>query len=144
MNCKTIRHTLFLAAMVFASSTFAGTDIMKCTDASGHVTLTDQPCTGEAAQVVLSGPALAAPAQEQAFDPDAPAPSPAVSDGTSRYQLASLPPPRTMRAAPYTRVQAPGRSLARDVATLKEARRTMMLLDSSMAASRQRGLAANP
>lgn len=144
MNCKTIRHTLFLAGMVFASSTFAGTEIMKCTDGSGHVTLTDQPCVGETDQVVLSGADLAAPAPGPAFDPDAPAPSPAVSNGSSRYQLASLPPPRKLRAAPTTRMQPPGRALARDVATLKEARRTMMLLDSSFAASRQRGLAANP
>lgn len=139
MNCKAIRHTLFVAGMVFVSSTFAGTEVIKCTDQSGHVTLTDQPCKGEAAQVVLSAATTPAALADEA----APA-APAASGGTDRYQLAKMPPSTRMRAAPFTQVQAPGRSLARDVATLKEARRTLMLLDSSMAASRQRGFAANP
>lgn len=136
MNCKAIRHTLFVAGMVFVSSTFAGTEVIKCTDQSGHVTLTDQPCKGEAAQVVLSAATAPAAVADEA--------APAASGGTDRYQLAKMPPSTRMRAAPFTQVQAPGRSLARDVATLKEARRTLMLLDSSMAASRQRGFAANP
>ncbi|MCC6070899.1 DUF4124 domain-containing protein [Massilia sp. GCM10020059] len=136
MNCKAIRHTLFVAGMVFVSNTFAGTEVIKCTDQSGHVTLTDQPCKGEAAQVVLSAATAPAAAADEA--------APAASGGTDRYQLTNLPPSSRMRAAPFTQVQAPGRSLARDVATLKEARRTLMLLDSSMAASRQRGFAANP
>jgi hypothetical protein len=135
MKCNAIRHTLFVAGMVFVSSTFAGTEVLKCTDESGHVTLTDQPCKGEAAQVVLSP----ATAPQAAADDTAPA----VSNGTDRYQLTNLPPSTRMRAAPFTQVHAPGRSLARDVATLKEARRTLMLLDSTMSASRQRGLAAN-
>lgn len=135
MNCKAIRHTLFVAGMVFVSSTFAGTEVIKCTDQSGHVTLTDQPCKGEAAQEVLSGAAGASSLTDEA--------APAASDVTDRYQLTNLPPSTRMRAAPFTQVQAPGRALARDVATLKEARRTLMLLDSSMSASRQRGFAAN-
>jgi hypothetical protein len=135
MNCQAIRHTLFVAGMVFVSSTFAGTEVIKCTDESGHVTLTDQPCTGAAAQVVLTAASAAAATTDEA--------APAVSNSATRYQLTNLPPAPRMRAAPYTYVQAPGRSLARDVATLKEARRTLMLLDSTMSASRQRGLAAN-
>lgn len=141
MNCKAIRHTIFAAGMVFVSSAFAATEINKCTDRSGHVTLTDQPCAGEATQVVLSVAAQPAPVDVASADA-----APAAATGAiARYQLTNLPPSTNMRAAPYTQVQAPGRSLARDVATLKEARRTMMLLDTSMAASRQRGLsAANP
>ncbi|MBZ2209687.1 DUF4124 domain-containing protein [Massilia soli] len=144
MKCKAIRHTLFAAGMVIVSSTFAGTGINKCTDSAGHVTLTDQPCASEATQVVLTSaplPAAAEVAPEAAADQAAPA----LTGGTVRYQLTNLPPSTKLRPAPYTQVQAPGRSLARDVATLKEARRTLMLLDSSMSASRQRGLtAANP
>lgn len=136
MNCKAIRHTLFVAGMVFVSSTFAGTEVIKCTDQSGHVTLTDQPCKGAAAQVVLSGATAPSGLADEG--------TPEVSNGADRYQLTNLPPSTRMRAAPFTQVQAPGRSLARDVATLKEARRTLMLLDSSMSASRQRGFAANP
>ena len=135
MKCKAIRHTLFVAGMVFVSSTFAGTEVIKCTAESGHVTLTDQPCNGEAAQVVLAAASAPASSADQA--------APVVSNGGDRYQLTRLPPASRMRAAPFTQVQAPGRALARDVATLKEARRTLMLLDSTMSASRQRGLAAN-
>lgn len=136
MNCRAIRHTLFVAGMVFVSSTFAGTEVIKCTDQAGHVTLTDQPCAGDAAQVLLSAASPAPAVADEA--------APAASGRADRYQLTKLPPSPRMRPAPFTQVQAPGRSLARDVATLKEARRTLMLLDGSMAASRQRGFAANP
>ena len=135
MNCRAIRHTFFVAGMVLASSTFAGTEVIKCTDDAGHVTLTDQPCKGEAAQVVLSPASAPEVMQDEVATP---APS-----GATHYQLTTLPPSTRMRAAPYTQVHAPGRALARDVATLKEARRTLMLLDSTMSASRQRGLSAN-
>jgi hypothetical protein len=139
MNCRAIRHTIFAAGMVFVSSTFAGTEIIKCTDDAGHVTLTDQSCKGEdAAQVLVADAAPATAAAAEGSDA-----APVVSSSTTRYQLTNLPPPPRMRAAPFTQVQAPGRSLARDVATLKEARRTLMLLDSTMSASRQRGLSAN-
>lgn len=138
MNCKAIRHTLFAAGMVFVSSTFAGTEINKCTDSAGHVTLTDQPCSGEASKVVLA--VASAPAAAETAPEDS---APAATGGAVRYQLTNLPPSTKMRPAPYTQVQAPDRSLARDVATLKEARRTLMMLDSSMSAARQRGLSAS-
>lgn len=138
MNHHTIRRTLFIAGMVFVSSTFAGTEVIKCTDDSGRVTLTDQPCQRDDNQVVLS--AASNPVAETAA-PEAEAA--AVASGGARYQLRALPPVPRMRAAPYTQVQAPGRALARDVATLKEARRTSMLLDSTMAASRQGRLDAS-
>ena len=141
MNCRAIRHTIFAAGMMFVSSTFAGTEIIKCTDDAGRVTLTDQSCKGEDAAQVLVTEATAPEALPAAMPASEAAP--AVSGSTTRYQLTNLPPSPRMRAAPYTQVQAPGRSLARDVATLKEARRTLMLLDSTMSASRQRGLAAN-
>ncbi|HEY0491016.1 MAG TPA: DUF4124 domain-containing protein [Telluria sp.] len=126
----TVRRTLFIAGMVFVSSTFAGTEVIKCTDDSGRVTLTDQPCQRDDEQLVLS----AAATPEVASVPEAVA---EAASSSARYQVRALPPSPRLRAAPYTDVQAPGRSLARDVATLKEARRTLMLLDSTMAASRQ-------
>ena len=65
MNCRAIRHTIFAAGMVFVSSTFAGTEIIKCTDDAGHVTRTDQSCKGEdAAQVLVADAAPAAAAAE--------------------------------------------------------------------------------
>jgi hypothetical protein len=127
---QTVRRTLFIAGMVFVSSTFAGTEVIKCTDDSGRVTLTDQPCQRDDEQVVLS--AAATPAAATVAEAVA-----GVASSGERYQVRALPPSRSLRAAPYTEVHAPGRSLARDVATLKEARRTLMLLDSTMAASRQ-------
>jgi hypothetical protein len=138
MICHTIRRTLFIAGMVVVSSTFAGTEVNKCTDAAGRVTLTDQPCQANAEQVVLSAATPAAPA----VAPESNAPA-VASNGAERYHLKALPPSTRLRAAPYTEVHAPGRTLARDVATLKEARRTLMLLDSTMAASRQANLTAN-
>lgn len=136
MNCRAIRHTLFAAGMMFVSSTFAGTEVIKCTDGAGHVTLTDRPCKGEeAAQLVVAAATEPAAALSEA--------APTVSGSTTRYQLTNMPPAPRLRPAPFTQLQAPGRSLARDVATLKEARRTLMLLDSTMSASRQRGLSAN-
>lgn len=134
MNRNAVRRTLFIAGMVFVSSTFAGTDVIKCTDESGRVTLTDMPCQRDAEQVVLS----AASAPEKAT-----AAAETVASAGERYQLRALPPVPRLRAAPFTEVHAPGRALARDVATLKEARRTSMLLDSTMAASRQGRLDAS-
>lgn len=131
MSSRTIRNTIFCAGMALVSSTFAGTEVLKCTDDAGRVTLTDQPCKDAAGQVVL---ALAADASATAEPPPA--------SNTAHYRLASLPPSPQLRAAPYTEVRAPGRALAGDVATLKEARRTLMLLDNTMAASRKHGLAA--
>lgn len=137
MICHTIRRTLFVAGMVFVSSTFAGTEVIKCTDEAGRVTLTDQPCQSDATAVVLSA---ATPAEVAAPERNALAVAPAAAE---RYQVRALPPSTRLRPAPYTEVQAPGRSLARDVATLKEARRTLMLLDSTMAASRHASLTAH-
>lgn len=136
MNCQTVRRTLFIAGMVFVSSTFAGTEVIKCTDASGRVTLTDQPCQRDAEQAILS--AASTPVEGTSAPEVA-----AVASVGDRYQLRALPPSQRLRTAPYTEVQAPGRALARDVATLKEARRTSMLLDSTMAASRQGRLDAS-
>ena len=137
MNHHTIRRTLFIAGMVFVSSTFAGTEVIKCTDESGRVTLTDQTCQRDDDQVILSA------AASQVAETAAPAAAAEIASAGERYQLRALPPAPRMRAAPYTQVQAPGRALVRDVATLKEARRTSMLLDSTMAASRQGRLDAS-
>ncbi|MGZ8288036.1 MAG: DUF4124 domain-containing protein [Telluria sp.] len=123
MNSRAVRSTIIIAGLVFASSTFAGTDVIKCTGADGHVTLTDRQCDGDAEQVVLqSAPAPSVQADE-------PLPE-AVRSSPDRYQIKALPP--RARAASYAYAQPPGRALARDVATLQQARRTLMLLDSTM------------
>lgn len=149
MSSRTIRNTIFIAGMVLVSSTFAGTDVIKCTDESGRVTLTDQPCKDAVDQVILAAAPnpevelAQAPATPEAAEVHAPAVvEPVLRSDTGRHRLASLPPSPRLRAAPYTQVRAPGRALARDVATLKEAHRTLMLLDNTMTASRKQGLAA--
>ncbi|MGZ9043591.1 MAG: DUF4124 domain-containing protein [Telluria sp.] len=129
MTSRAVRHTLFIAGLVLASSTFAGTDVLKCTDPSGHVTLTDQPCPANGGEVVFDGSADAA---DEASAP--------AMDSGSRYRLASLPPAPRLRARPLA--QPPGRALARDVATLKQAHRALLALDSTMSAARHQGLAA--
>jgi len=103
-----------LCAALSAPAAYAGSDIVKCVDGLGRVTLTDQPCDGGAATVrVASMPA---------------------DEGLSRaqpYPLAVehsvLPPP------PQKRVMAPrakAKPLMRDVATLKAARANFLLLDA--------------
>lgn len=130
MTSRAVRHTILIAGMMLASGTFAASDVLKCTDSSGHITLTDQPCPASAGQVVLAGSADAT-ADEAA--------APAVQ-GATRYQLTSLPPAPRLRATGAA--QPPGRALAQDVATLKQARRTLLMLDSTMSAARHQGLAA--
>ena len=90
---QTVRRTLFIFCLVFVSSTFAGTEVIKCTDDSGRVTLTDQPCQRDDEQLVLS--AAATPAA--ATVPEAAA---EVASSSERYQVRALPPSRSLRAAP--------------------------------------------
>ncbi|QNB00532.1 DUF4124 domain-containing protein [Massilia sp. Se16.2.3] len=40
--------SLALAALAAAPAALAGSDILKCVDRAGHVTLTDQPCESNA------------------------------------------------------------------------------------------------
>lgn len=138
MTSRAVRHTILIAGLVLASGTFAGTDVLKCTDPSGHITLTDQPCPASAGQVVLAS-TPDAPAEAVAANAADESAAPAVH-GATRYQLTSLPPAPRLRAGGL--VQPPGRALAQDVATLKQARRALLLLDSTMSAARHQGLAA--
>jgi hypothetical protein len=99
-----------LSASVAAPAAMAGNEIVKCIDSSGHVTLTDQPCEAGTATVRLASvtpPAVTATAQRHVL--------PAAElrhDAWKRPQVA--------RAAP----------LSRDVATLKAARRMLMLQET--------------
>ncbi|WP_182915628.1 DUF4124 domain-containing protein [Massilia cavernae] len=125
MNSRAVSHTIIIAGLVFASSTFAGTDIVRCTDDEGHVTLTDRQCDSGAEEVLLSSsPAPAAVPAEPL--------SAAARSAPDGYQIKALPPAPRMRASTYAKLQPPGRALARDVLTMQQARRTLMLLDSNM------------
>jgi hypothetical protein len=106
------------AAWLAAPAVMAGTDIVKCVDAHGRVTLTDQACDSGA-----TATRLVADMPDAAW-PDAP---PArerhlVPAAQLRRQAAyeqAWQPPHAARAAP----------LARDVATLKAARRALLLME---------------
>ena len=100
-----------LTALVAAAPASTAGDIVKCVDAGGHVTLTDQPCAGGAVTVRL----------EQGVGQKA---EPAARH---RYVL----PAADLRHEAWKRpaVERPAQ-LARDVATLKAARRTLLMLDA--------------
>jgi hypothetical protein len=103
---RPVRLLSIVAAAVMAAPALAG-EIVKCVDSNGHVTLTDQPCaSGSAAMPV-------------ARDTGAPPPRRHVLPAADLPHVAWKKPNLT---APVT--------LARDIATLKEARRMLMLQDA--------------
>jgi hypothetical protein len=93
-----------------APAAMAGNDIVKCIDANGHVTLTDQPCEAGNATVRLASetPASGMAAAQRHVLPA----TELRHDGWKR--------PQVVRPAP----------LSGDVATLKAARRTLMLQEA--------------
>ena len=111
------------AAIAATPAALAGSEVLKCVDAEGHVTLTDQPCESGARMTRLV--AAAAPESEA----EAPAAVAAVqSPAMQRYEAA----PALHRQQSWRpRVAAQtDRPLARDVATLKAARAQLLLIDS--------------
>jgi hypothetical protein len=96
-----------VAALVVAAPAAMAADIVKCVDPDGHVTLTDQPCSTGAATVRL-GQDKAAPVPQRRVLPAA-----SLHQGAWRR-------PDLSRPAP----------LKSDVATLKAARRTLMMQDA--------------
>lgn len=106
--------SIIAAAVMAAPAAMAG-DILKCVDAGGHVTLTDQPCPTGAAAIRL------------AQDGD--------SDNAPVVQRHVLTPTELRRqtwarpAVTPAAVATPVR-LAGDVATLKAAHRTLLMLDA--------------
>ncbi len=128
MNRQTAARSLLVTSLILAPFCHAGTEIVKCVGANGRVTLTDQPCQGgERSEIVLPG----SPAGNE---DSALAPLPAQGAAPAQ-QMA-----REHQSAP-ARLDPPGRSLARDVATLKAARRTMLLMDDAASALRAQRIA---
>jgi hypothetical protein len=100
---RPVRLLSIIAAAVLAAPALAG-EIVKCVDSNGHVTLTDQPCASGSASVPVSR--------------DTP---------PQRHVLPAAELPRVVWKKPN--LTAPAK-LARDIATLKEARRMLMLQDA--------------
>jgi hypothetical protein len=103
-----------LSAAVVAPVAMAGNEIVKCVTADGHVTLTDQPCDTGSATVRLSGETPQQSQQQWQQQPQ----RHVVTSAELRH--AGWKRPQVVRAAP----------LSRDVATLKAARRMMMLQET--------------
>jgi hypothetical protein len=116
-----IQLTLVLAAIAAPPAALAGSEILKCVDAGGHVTLTDQPCESGAHATRL----VSAAASEN------PSPLPAAGEAqplaVQRYEA----PPALLRQQNWRpKVAQRDRPLARDVATLKAARAQLLLIDA--------------
>jgi Domain of unknown function (DUF4124) len=112
---RPVRLLSLIAAAVLAAPALAG-EIVKCVDSNGHVTLTDQPCTADAATVPL--------ARDAARDTTA---GSVAAPVPQRHVLPAAELPQTAWKRPN--LATPAR-LARDIATLKEARRMLMLQDA--------------
>lgn len=109
-----------LVSALAAPGAYAGSDIVKCVDGAGRVTLTDQACDNGATMVRLAN----TPADEGITRAE---PRPlAAEQGT-------LPPAPVLRRQAAPRAKA--KPMMRDVATLKAARAQFLVLD---AAPRQR------
>jgi len=110
--------TLMCAALAAMPAALAGSEILKCVDGAGHVTLTDQPCeSGSQATRLVSNAA--------------PEPATGVTEtrplAVQRYEA---PPAMHRQQAWRPQVAQRDRPLARDVATLKAARAQLLLIDS--------------
>ncbi|QOY93163.1 DUF4124 domain-containing protein [Massilia sp. UMI-21] len=104
-----------LAAALAGAPAHAGSDIVKCVDSAGHITLTDQPCDSGATMVRVVTSAV-----DQAGTRAEPHPL-AVEHG-------ALPPRALPRRPAAPRVKA--KPLMRDVATLKAAHAQFLLMDA--------------
>ena len=134
MNRQVTTRTLFLAAMVFASSAFA-TDINKCVTASGSVTLTDEVCPGGTQTVkVISAPSDASDETAVAGAAVSAAPT---RPGIERFPMQRMP----TRYATVIRSPQPQRGLSLDIATLKTARANLASFDTASQAMRSQRLA---
>jgi hypothetical protein len=141
MKRHTFRTSIFISAMLAASAAFAGTDIVKCVDQDGHVTLTDAQCS-EGVKTVLVAGASDTPAADSTEAPSAdtatlPAGPAARRMSTERIVLA----PAQMRHDSWSGQRQSGSMLSRDVETLKAARLSMQVLDAASASMRQQRLA---
>jgi hypothetical protein len=138
MIVRACQLSLILAAVTAAPAALAGSDINKCVDRVGHITLTDQACPpGTAGQRMVlqegySGTGGSTGSGGPEDEPGRPIGAPAVEHFPAPPTLA---PQHRWRPAPA--VKKP--KMSRDAATLKAARMQLLLLDSERA--RHGGLA---
>jgi hypothetical protein len=160
MNRPAFTTTLFLGCMIAASASLAGTDVVKCVDAAGHIVLTDQPCAGGSEILATptlapapalapaaaiepmaapAGPAFAAAAPAAvapaAVAPAAVAPAAVRTVTVERYAATPREAPRSAWAAKKIQPAAP---MSSDAATLRTARQNLQAMDQAAAQMRQR------
>jgi hypothetical protein len=109
---------IIAATWLATPAAMAGTDVLKCTDPQGHVTLTDQPCESGATATRLvqdaGGTTTTAPLADTAS-----------GSAPRRHTL-----PVTDVSRPQRQAMDRPAPLSRDIATLKEARRALLLMDT--------------
>jgi hypothetical protein len=120
MKRQACQLCLIIAAAA-APAAWAGSEIVRCVDAAGHVTLTDQQCDpGAAMTPMATQPAMTT---EPAANP---------VQGQAQAQVERFPAPRALpRRSQWRAPPARQAALARDVATLKEARLQLMAIDEA-------------
>lgn len=132
--------SLMLAAAVAAPAALAGTEVLKCVDNAGRVTLTDQPCEGavRVTRMSLGTTSSSDTASSDAASGGSGSLAATGSGGGSESAPAQGVPVQRYAATPRMqqqhdwrpRLPPRDRPLARDVATLKAARAQLMLLDA--------------
>ena len=126
MNRHHFISAISLASLLAISCGMARADIVKCVDAEGHATLTDQGCPSNEAQMAAQAVAAVAP---MADVPSEEAAAEAPRAHVTRIVLpAPALPPKSWEATHSHPL--PTRSFSLDTATLKAARVTMQLLDA--------------
>lgn len=127
MTFRACQLSLILAAAIAAPAAVASSDIVKCIDRNGHVTLTDQPCAaGSVTQRVDTTPAMTTePAGASGYGQTQS--SPPQSQPVERYVAPRAIPKRGKWRPPKAR-ETP---LARDIATLKQARLQLLMKDEA-------------
>ncbi|MFP5391431.1 MAG: hypothetical protein ACLGI6_07795 [Gammaproteobacteria bacterium] len=112
-----------LAAVPVQVQAQAGADIVKCVGRDGRITLTDEPCrSGERSVTLVAG----AKADSEGVSPAA-----APTFERTAHMVRSRLPDTSVARSTLARLDPPSRSLARDVATLRAARRAMQLMDGA-------------
>ncbi len=134
MNRRPLHASLFAAAMLAASSVFAG-DIVKCVDQNGHITLTENQCSEGVQTVLVTGGADA-----PALLPAEAAPVAAAAPARRAVQRIAYT-PEVVQHDSWAPPKARGKMLSRDAETLKAARVSMQVLDEASSSLRHQRLA---
>jgi hypothetical protein len=119
-----------LLASALAAPAFAGGDIVKCVDAEGRVTITDNQCASGVSKVLVPASMNSAPGTQEtaaAVAITAAPPAKLVRAGVQRVALTAEPVMHDNFVDPRPR----GRMLDRDAATLRAARTSLQVMDEA-------------